>query len=222
MDETTLGLIIGILGLIVGLPSFIYFLGDRISLLRKWNYLLRNTKFKSKINAIRKYPNFKYDIKELKSKIDEKFIKMGEQIEFQKVSKNYIEIYFKDKQAPYLIKIMPDIDHFETEERINISIKLLGTIDFRYREEIDNKKYLRDIEEFFKVIESLYNINPVYENYNMISTLSGFEEEWNKQERIEDENSVINIGKHVINIYSSSLTHVYDANKKYLINISSI
>jgi len=219
---TSFGLVIGIIGVVVGLPSFIYFLGDRVSFFKKANYFLTNKKFKTKISATRKYPFFDPNMSNLKENINHKFKNQGEGFDYQNQGSNFIQLLLKDMQAPYFIKFMPESDPNYFEKRTIIHIDLLGTLTFRYREELDNKKYLMDIEELFKIVESTHQVVPIYENYNLISTFSEFKEKKEKSKTLREEHSIINVGDRVLNIHSESLNHIYDVNKKYLVNISTM
>lgn len=216
---TIVGLMLAVISIILGVPGFIIVLGDRVSFLKKANYFLTNKKFKSKISATRKYPYFSPEMRGIKEKIDLNFKNKSEKIDFQNRGSNYIQLLLKDMQAPYFIKFMPEPDH-HSERRTIVQIKLLGTLNFRYREDLDNKKYLRDIEELFRIIESTHQIIPSFEDYNLISTFSEFKETSPKNKKIKNESSIVNIGEHVLNIHSTSLNHVYDVNKKHLTDIS--
>lgn len=218
MDNILLITIIGFAITVFGVVLQIY---DKIpeKYGRKIWYRIFNKKFMIKIVTTRKYPKFDFKINDLKENIQTKVMENNTGIDDQKYGINYIQILIKNLQAPYLIKFMPEADPTHDDERITVTISLLGTINFRYNDNLDNRKYLSDIEEFFKIIESTYNIHSTFENYNLISTKSEYSGNETSNEIIKKDNSVINIGKNIINIHSTSLTKLYDVYKK---NVSAI
>ena len=186
---------------------------------RKLWYFLFNAKFAIDISTSRKYPEFKMNTFNLKLNIEKEFLKENKRIKHLIYGSNYIEILIAGRQAPYFIKFMPEMDPNDPEKRRVVSINLLGTIAFRYKEDLDNKKYLGDIEDLFRIIESTYQIHPTFENYNLISTNSKYDGTENKYEKIEEDNSIVDIGTNKLNIHSRSLHTLYEVYKK---NISTI
>lgn len=218
MDNLVLFSVITGIVTIIGFFLQVY---DKIpeKIARKLYYILTNKRFEINITTVRKYSEFELNMHDLKMNIQNRFKELGLGFDFEKYGLNYIEILPKGAQAPFLIKIMPESDPHDPDERVVVSIRLLGTIIFRYNDDLDNRNYLSEIEELFKVIESTHKIHADYENYNLISTKSGHIgfETFNK--KIEKDNSVINLGENSLNIHSRSLTKLYDVYKK---NISAI
>lgn len=210
------GLIGTIVSIVIGIIALILQITDKIpeKYARKFWYKISNKKFKIKINTMKKYPRFDIKIDALKINIQNKLREMDIGIEDQVYASNYIQILLKNLQAPYLIKFMPEVDPNHPERRTTVTINLLGTIDFRYNDNIDNRRYITDIDEFFKIIEATHNVHANYENYNLISTKLDYISEQTSNETIKEDSSVINIGNDIINIHSRSLPKLYDVFKK--------
>lgn len=206
---TLIGFVIAAIGLVLQVYDKI---PERY--VKKLLYLILNKKFKIKISAIRKYPQFDWKINEVKKEIQSKLLEQEVGIDNQVYAKNYIQILIKDLQAPYLIKFEHDVDPYNPDERTTVSISLLGTIDFRYNDNLDNRKYLSDIEDFFKIIESVHKVHFTYENYNLVSIKPEYKGHQTSNKIVKKDNSTINIGESMLNIHSTSLTKLYDVFKK--------
>lgn len=193
---------------------------------KKFYYFLFNKKIKIKIKSIKKYPELKIDLvdtNKLKKVIEGDFKDKTLVLEgFQIVGSNYLELYFKNTQAPYFIQFQPIISYEgekTIEEGIEIIIELKGIIEFFYREDMDNLKYLEIIEDLFDIIEKEYEIKPIYVDHMFKSTLSDFQENWDTLKTKESDGIKISIGKKVLDIHSKKISPIYRSYKK---NISSI
>ena len=143
---TILGVVAIVVGIIFGLPAFVPWVSDNIPQIKKINYWLINKRIKIKISSVRKYPIFPFAMIDLQKCLNQQLREKGEKIENLLSGTNYIELLFADFQAPFRIMIAPEIlDLNDSEDligRLEISINLVGTINFRYREDLDNRKIL--------------------------------------------------------------------------------
>ena len=108
----------------------------------------------------------------------------GKKIEKIDIGINYIRILIENTTSSYQIKILPseDVEPLDDDEDIKdiyfeIIIEFEGIIETGYREDKKTQEYLGYIERFYKVIEKLYGASPVYEDYDLVSTLTDFNEE---------------------------------------------
>jgi len=184
--------------------------------IKKAKYFVLNKKVKVKFKSIKHYPSLdpnSINTKDLKdilmSELNKKHIELeGRQL----YGKNYIQLSIKDSQAPYFINFNPLVT-YEGEEVIEegteIKIELKGTIEFVYREEVDNKEYLEIFEDLFDIIEDKYNVKPSFKDYQFRSTLSNFNEKWENIEIKEKNGAKVTIGKKVLAIDSTRFTPIY-------------
>ncbi len=210
--------------------DWIYWLGgiaSVITILELWKkipskyikiakYYVLNKKVKVKFKSVKHYSSLDLNLintKELKnilkSKLNNKQIVLeGRQLH----GKNYVQISIKDSQAPYFISFQPLVTYEgdETiEEGTEIKIELNGTIEFVYREEVDNKEYLELVEDLFEIIEEKYDIKPSFQDYHFRSTLSDFNEKWENVKIKEKNGAKISIGEKVLAIDSTRFTPIY-------------
>jgi hypothetical protein len=222
VDSATLGIVVTVIFGVIGIPSFVYYVGDKIPFLKSCNYWLRNKKIKVKIKSIRKYPFIDVNITSLKTFLINEISTDNKKIENLIFGKNYLELLLPDMQAPFRITISPeivDVSDNEEIERIEVVIDLVGTIEFRYREDMDNRKYLTFIDNFFKIFQKKYEIQPSYENYSIRSTLTDFNESWSMCLTQKEGGMSIHIGTKVLDINSNTLFSLYDVYKKNIANI---
>lgn len=207
-----------------GIASIITIIGAIYALWKKLpskyikiaKYYILNKKIKVKFKSIKHYPSLNpdsintKDLKEIiKSKLKNKRIDLeGRQL----YGKNYIQISIKDSQAPYFISFNPLVS-YEGEEVIEegteIIIELKGTIEFVYREEVDNKEYLELVQDLFDIIEEKYDIKPSFKDYQLRSTLSDFNEKWKDVKTKENNGAKISIGEKVLAIDSTRFSPIY-------------
>ncbi|MDY0245742.1 MAG: hypothetical protein RBR26_02355 [Methanosarcina mazei] len=208
--------VIGVLSSILTIVTF--FSGDKIPFLKKANYILRNKRIKVKISSVRTYSYFQENTNLIARNIREVY---GKTIEDLTVGKNKIQILIKDAQAPYLIEFTPNISNFEEAiNEINVEIKILGTLTFRYRDDNENRNHITNIEGLYKIIEKTYNISPVFEDYVLKSTISDFvEEDWKKVNTIKVENGVVYMGKKVLDIHLALINPLYDIYKNKITHL---
>jgi hypothetical protein len=226
-DSEIIGVILGILGIAVGiifgLPAFLPWVSDNIPLIKKINYWLINKRIKIKISSMRKYPIFPYTMIELQRYLNQQLCENGKKIENFLFGNNYIELLLTDSQAPFRIMLAPEIldsnDSEESIKRLEVSINLVGTIDFRYRNDLDNRKYLETINELFQLIEKKYGLGSTFENYSIKSSLTDFNETWDICSTKTENGSIIRIGKKVLEINTKQLMPLYDLYKKNVSNI---
>jgi len=203
--------IIGICGLILEIWKKIPSKYGRIA-----KYYLINKKVKVKFKSVKHYPSLDTDLiktKELKNYFKSKLQNKQLELEGQQLyGKNYILLSLKDSQAPYFISFNPLIT-YEGEETIEdgteIKIELKGTIEFVYREEVDNKEYLEVVEDLFQIIEDKYDIKPSFQDYQFRSTLSDFNEKWENVKIKEKNGTKVSIGEKVLAIDSTRFTPIY-------------
>lgn len=224
MDIGLLSSVLGILGVIC---TAILEIHDRIprKYLKKAWYWVSNKKVKVKLKSIKKYPSLNCSsikIKDLKKRV-EKSLKQ-KQIKFeghQFYGKNYIEFSFEDK-LPYLITFEPSVS-FEGEETIEdgtiVTITIRGTLEFVYREDLDNRSYLDIIEDLFKIIEDYYDVKSSFEDHRLRSTFSNFEDTGMELKTKEKNGIRVTISKKILTINSTRISSVYGQYKK---NISAI
>ena len=219
---------ISIIGSIAGIVGLVLQIWKEIpyTYAKKIYYFLWNKKIKVKIKSMKKYPSLdisSINTKELKQIIEKKF--RAKQLQFQGYQlsgNNYIELYIKNTQAPYFIQFQPIISYEgekTIEEGTEIIIELKGIVEFVYREDIDNMKYLEIIEDLFEVVEEKYEIKPNYTDHMFKSTLSDFQETWDKLKTKESDGIKITIGNKVLDIHSKKISPIYRSYKK---NISSV
>lgn len=182
-------------------------------------YWIKNKKFSIKISSTRKYPKFETQTSALTRKIEDYFLSNHKKIEYIKNGNNFIQVLFENAQAPYMIWFTPEVDDYMEEERTEVKIRLLGTINFRYNEDSDNKKHLDNIESMYKIIETYYNINPSFEDYNLLSTSVDFNENWDSAKKKDVESGTVFIGSKVLNIHIKMLSKLYDIYKQNITQI---
>ncbi|WP_424355399.1 hypothetical protein [Methanobacterium sp. MBAC-LM] len=179
-------------------------------------YYILNKKVKVKFKSVKHYPSLNsnsINTKELKTILKSKLNR--DQIELeghQLYGKNYIQLLVKDSQAPYFISFQPLVTYEGDEvieEGTEIKIELKGTIEFVYREEVDNKEYLELVENLFEIIEEKYDIKPSFKDYQFRSTLSDFNEKWENVKTKEKNGAKISIGEKVLAIDSTRFTPIY-------------
>lgn len=207
-----------VIGVLSGILTIVTFFGDKIPFLKKFNYILRNKKIKVKISSLRTYSYFQENTNLIAKNIREIY---GRSVEDLTIGKNKIQILIKDAQAPYSIEFTPNISNFEEAiNEINVEIKILGTLTFRYREDKENRSYITNIEGLYKIVEKTYNISPIFEDYVLKSTVSDFtEEDWKKVETIKVENGVVYMGKKVLDIHLALINPLYDIYKNKITHI---
>lgn len=211
--------IIGVVSSILTIVTFLltYFRGDKIRFLKRANYYLRNKKITVKLNSIRTYPHFKENTNTLAGKIKENYNK---NIEYLATRQNNIEVLIKNSQAPYLIEFSPNTTSFEEKAKeTKIQIRLLGNITFRYREDDENRNNIKNIENLYAIIENTYKISPNFQDYNLTSTVSDFEDDWKKINTEEVDNGMVYVGKKVLDIHLPLTGSLYDIYKKKITSI---
>ena len=217
-------------GFIITAAGFILQLYDKIpeKYLKKLYYFLWNKEFKVKMKSLKKYPSLtlnQINTDELVNTIKKEFKEKDRQFEGPQLrGKNYIELFLRDMQAPFFIAFKPSFsidDHGkEIQEGIDTTIDLKGTIKFLYRDDLDNKKYLNIMEDIFEIMEETYHVKSNFVNYELISTLTDFKEDWKTIQTKEEENDTkIKIGNNILGIYSKKPYSLYDFYKK---NVSSM
>jgi hypothetical protein len=212
---TIIGVVSGILTILTFLLT--YFRGDKIHFLKRANYYLRNKKITVKLNSIRTYSYFQENTNTLAGKIRENYDK---NVDYLATRQNNIEVLIKNSQAPYLIEFSPNIAGFEENvKEIKIQIRLLGNITFRFREDEENRSNIKNIERLYTIIENTYGITPNFQDYNLTSTMSDFEDDWKRVSTEEVDNGMVYIGRKVLDIHLPLLGSLYDIYKKKITSI---
>lgn len=217
----TIGVILGVFFTLITILASLVTLDNRFNwhLKNRITYWVKNKKFYIKISSTRKYPKFEFQTLPITNKIEDYFISNNKKIDYVTNGKNFIQILFENAQAPYLIWFTPEINDYMEEERTEVYIRLLGTVNFRYNEDNNNKNHLDNIESMYKIIETYYNINPSFEDYNLLSTSVDFNENWNTVKRKDVESGTVFIGSKVLNIHINMLSKLYDVYKQNITQI---
>ncbi|SNQ60444.1 hypothetical protein [Candidatus Methanoperedens nitratireducens] len=224
--------IVGSLASIIGVPFLFRDSLMSSNIIRRAIFWLSNKSFFVKIKAVKKYPCFDYNTKAIERAIlscsrDNKKI-----INFKKIGKNYIQILYEGMQAPLYISFEPDIgneeepeeqEHCELPQELNISMRVLGEIEFKYRKDKNNKSYLKLMESLYKLIErESGNVVANYEKYTIDSTPCDFVYDWTKSKSEISNNTSIFIGDKVVQINTKSLASLYDIFKDNRIRYQNI
>lgn len=186
--------------------------------IRRFMFWLGNKSFFVKIKAVKTYPCFEYDIKKIISSLLDFTNRNNMKISFQISGKNYIQILFEGMQAPFFISFQPNTEieqeNSELPTEISISIRLLGEIEFKYKDDKNNKNYIDLIESIYRLIEKeCGGIKANFEDYNIESTPYDFVEKWEAVEHTASNDSSIYIGNKVVQIHTNRLSSLYDTFK---------
>ncbi len=218
-----IGIILGIIGILVtiifGIPGFFIFKDNPN--VRKVIYLIFDKKILIKLSSIKRYSIFEWDSKDISNELIENLKQSGKKIERIDVGINYIRILIENTTAPYQIKILPseNAEPLENDEDtkdiyLDVIIDFEGIIETGYREDKKTQEYLSYIERFYKVIEKLYGASPIYEDYDLVSTLTDFNETWEVIKTKDTENGKVTIGKKTIEVHSNTFSSLYSDCKK--------
>ncbi len=221
-----LGIALAIVGLIISILGFSFkdFILSRDTI-RKSIFWLFNKSFFVKIKSVKKYPHFDFNTKQIERAIINCSERYHKVINFKRTGKNNIQILYEGMQAPLYISFQPDIgneeyeQHEEIEESelprdLNISMRILGEIEFKYRNDKNNKLYVKLMETIYRLIESENgNVTANYENYNIESTPYDFIEDWTTSKTETSNDASINIGNKVVQINTTRLSSLYDVFK---------
>lgn len=222
-----LGIILAVVGIVLtiifGLPALLPWISDKIPEIKKINYWLINKKIKIKINSVKKYPIFSFSMPDLLRAINQKLVGSDKRIENSISGNNYIELLLEGTQAPFRIILTPDISEVSTSERVSeqleVSIRLVGTINFYYRDDRENREYINIIDDMYQTIEQKYSVKPTFENHSIKSTITDFIESWDVCSTKQEDGTIIRIGKKILDVNAKQLIRLYDVYKKNIPNI---
>jgi hypothetical protein len=134
---------------------------------------------------------------------------------------NYLQVLVRETSAPFQIEFQPKLSaHDEDEDGViegtEVRVRLLGTISFRYGEDIDNRDNLRIMNDLFVAIEREYSLVPKYANFHLVSTPKDFDETWQVRIKKSFNGAEVSIGRQTMNVDAKDISPLYDAFKKYI------
>ncbi len=183
-------------------------------------WYITNKKVNIRISVTKVYPLFEPRVDEVFESVKEKITaKFGNFIDPPRVGSNYFQFVTEKMSAPIIFTFNLDID-LETDEPTGIAIqsKVLGNLTFVYREFKTYGDVLKLIEEIYRAIEELHNLQrPVYVNYSVKAAVSDtFEEDWSMKKEVQVDDAEIKIGSKIVWANSKTITPLLDLSKYIL------
>ena len=163
------------------------------------------------MRGVKKYSVNQISIKDFK---EELFNNHYSHLKIISEKNNSIMVLIDAMQAPYEILITLDED-----ESIIVSIALMGSINFRFRDEDSNIKYIHVLNSFFEIIEEIINQKAFYSFFTLQADVKN---EFNKRPFIteivkdECEDTILDIDRstNYIKINSKNKDNLYYCLKK--------
>ncbi|MBZ9570554.1 hypothetical protein KQY27_03215 [Methanobrevibacter sp. TMH8] len=217
-----IGIISSIISILTGIPQIIYSFITNIPKIKKFIAWARNEEYKVQLTGRKKYHLFEPNMKQLKTEIRKKYNGIGRD---STKGDNWLVVLIQDMQAPFKITILDeqDMDDFHAvPTECMVTITLQGSVNFKYRDSFENKKFINIMNDLFKIIEKMENKVPIIESYLIKATFDdGFKREpFISSVKIDKcEDTKVEIKKKIISINSQSSNNLYKCLKKNIFKI---
>ena len=176
----------------------------------------KNSSYKVQMRGVKKYSINQINIKDFKREL---FNNRYSHLKIISEKNNSIMVLIDAMQAPYEILITLD-----DNECIIVNVALMGSINFRFRDENSNIKYINVLNSFFDIIEQIINQKEIYSFFTFQADVKN---EFNKRPFIteivkdECEDTVLDIDRstNYIKINSKHKDNLYYCLKKNIYKV---